>query len=278
MGKFIIISLALLIFLVSFYFGRSTEIVEVRTASEKPIPPLGKINKVLQTKTPKAEILTDNIKSDLSKIRQKDRYKKLAQIANIYVQDHPLLNTLIGLENPKLIDHQAMEEIYQDLQDRLKRSPDEGFREINNILNSPLAKEDPALRGNLMVAASFIEGKEEEVKEIALREMTENIIPEEVDNQSVGRVITNQKQKTGEDMAVVMAYNAYLSASHKDLQNVDMETIQIIKKQPNKNLQRLLAMSYDRAFPQNRELMLNKLKEEGISLFSEDFKVNINEK
>jgi hypothetical protein len=63
-----------------------------------------------------------------------------------------------------------------------------------------------------------------------------------------------------------------------DPKEVDYETIQILKKQTNKNVQKLLAISYDRAFPQNRAEMLNKLSEEGIKLFPDDFKVGPYEK
>jgi len=275
--------MVIIIFVVSFFYGKSLTRVEVGEAHEKTedvVDAIKGINKVLaedgviKFDKQEAKQITASEKSreNLVKLKEKRRYKEIAKIADIGPLDHPLIETIIGLENPLEIDHYSMEDINNKLQAYTLQYPEEAFGEIKSILDSQVAKKDPALRGNLFVAASFIDGKEEQVKEITRREMENNILPVEKDNNAIGgnkKPIDNPEG--AEEMAVVLAYNAYLAASHKDVREVASDTIDIIKKQPNESLRRQIALTYDRAFPSNRAEMLKKLEEEGIKLFPEDF-------
>ncbi len=272
MKKILVLGTAVLIFIVSFILARNIEETEGPVAFKKN-PLFEKTAQILKSKNfiPTVKVS----KNEVLSIRGKERYQKLANTAGILQADHPLMNTIIGLENPQLVDHQTAEKFNNDLIEYLKKNPEKGFEEIKRILGSTQAKEDPALRGNMMIALSYIEGKEEEVREISLNELENNIIQEEKEL-PVGRDLsTNNNLK--EEIAVVLAFNAFLGVSQKTAQNIDDETINLIKKQPNINVKRQLAVSYDRVYPQNREMMLNKLKEEGIELFPPDFKVRTNE-
>ena len=69
-----------------------------------------------------------------------------------------------------------------------------------------------------------------------------------------------------EQVAVIKAYEAFLSASHKNLENVQEETLEILSFQKNLTVRRNLAILYDKAFPNKRMEMLQKMKEKGINL------------
>ena len=283
MTKFSILSLTIIIFVLSLFYGKSltkTDLVDTSDKSENVITAIKGVNKVLKEDgvlnfdKQEAKKLTENEKSkqNLGTIKKLKRYKDLAEIAGIGSVDNPIIETIIGLENPQEIDHYTMEDINNKLQAYTLQFPEEAFGEIKNILNSQIAKKDPAMRGNLFVAASFIEGKEEQVKEITMREMENNILPKEKKENPIGGNKKPLENLEGaEEMAVVLAYNAYLAASHKDVREVVSDTIDIIKKQPNESLRRQIALTYDRAFPSHRADMLKKLKEEGIQLFPKDF-------
>jgi hypothetical protein len=272
--KFILIFGSILIFVISFYFGKSTlsgDLVE--TISEKKLPgseqKVGqKISQVFtQIKSLEKKDLGEKANLNLKFLEKKERYRLMAGFAKIEKSNHPLINAMIGLENPKEIDHESMEALNDQLQDYIKANPEAAFAEIKNLLDSFMAKEDPSLRANLLVTSSFVPGKENETKELALNELDSNRIPNNYFEPSTNR-------KSGEDVAVVMAYNAFLSASYKDPGKVDAQTIEILKKQTNPDIRKMIAIAYHRAFPSRSPAMLNKLKSENLKIFPENFTLN----
>lgn len=276
MTKYLIIYISVLVFVISFYYGKST--VPTVFIDKKLPKSLEKSDKAtikqaiygiksLEEKKTKQEV---NI--NLKFLEKKERYKLLAGFAKIDKVGHPLINAIIGLENPKEIDHEDMVKLNNDLQDYIKKNPELAFEEIKNLLNSFMAKEDPSLRANLLVTISFVPGKETETQELALNEIENNRIPN--DYFSPGRNPSQTKRSSGEEVAVVMAYNAYLSASHKDTKNVDAQTLVILKKQPNIDIRRMIALTYYKAFPSRGPAMLKKLKEEKIEVFPNNFVLN----
>lgn len=279
MRKYVIISVSILVFVISFYYGKSTiPPVLIEEEAPKTIGTSGKptIKKVFTgTKSLEKEISKAEINSNLKFLEKKERYKLLAGFAKIGKAGHPLINAIIGLENPKEIDHQSMVDLNNKLQDYIIKNPEMAFNEIKDLLNSFMAKEDPSLRANLLVSISFVPGKENETKEMALSEIENNRIPEDYFEFSSGKVPSETKKSSGEDIAVVMAYNAYLSASHKDTRgDVDKETLEILKKQPNTDIRRMIALTYNKAFPKRGPAMLKKLKEEKINVFPDNFNLN----
>ncbi|MFI5390245.1 MAG: hypothetical protein ACHQYQ_02705, partial [Bacteriovoracales bacterium] len=263
------------IFIISFYLGKSTITGEVgeTTAESKPegSQKLGqKISQILtQTKTAEKNVSGEKSNINLKFLEKKERYRQMAGFAKIGKSNHPLINAMIGLENPKEIDHETAEALNNELQDYIKANPEEAFAEIKNLLDSFMAKEDPSLRANLLVTCSFVPGKENETKEMALNELDTNRIPDNYFDPS-----PQAQRKTGEDVAVVMAYNAFLSASYKDPGKVDAQTIEILKKQTNPDIRKMIAISYHRAFPSRSPAMLNKLKSENLKIFPENFTLN----
>jgi hypothetical protein len=55
---------------------------------------------------------------------------------------------------------------------------------------------------------------------------------------------------------------------------VDATTFEILKKQPNIDIRRMIALTYNRAFPSRGLAMLKKLKEEKINVFPDNFILN----
>ena len=274
--KFILIFGSIFIFAISFYIGKSSLTGDlVETISEKKLPgseqKVGqKISQVFtKIKSLEKKDLGENANLNLKFFEKKDRYKLMAGFAKIEKSNHPLINAMIGLENPKEIDHESMEALNDLLQDYIKANPEEAFAEIKNLLDSFMAKEDPSLRANLLVTCSFVPGKENETKEMALNEINSNRIPDNYFNPS-----PQSQKSSGEDIAVVMAYNAYLSASYKDTGKVDAETIEILKKQTNTDVRRMIALAYHRAFPSRSPAMLNRLKSENLKIFPDNFTLN----
>ena len=118
-----------------------------------------------------------------------------------------------------------------------------------------------------MVAMSFVPGKEEEVKDLAIEELKTNIVPMNPRLSVPGK--TDQVVKmmgAMEQVAVVKAYEAFLSASYKSLEDVQEETLDILSFQKNFTVRRNVAILYDMAFPSKRMEMLQKMKERGIHL------------
>lgn len=278
MTKMVIFSVSIIIFLISFFIGKSTIPTETTSEEEitKPIVKSEKslIKKVSETLALGTKKSRKEINTNLKFLEKKDRYKLMAGFAKIEKGDHPLIKAMIGLENPKEIDHESMVSLNNELQDYLKENPEEAFKEITDLLNSFMAKEDPSLRANLLVTASFVPGKENETKELALNELENNRIPEDYFDFSAGRVPSQSKKVSGEDIAVVMAYNAFLSSSHKDLSEVDAKTIEILKKQTNTDIRRMIALTYYRAFPKKAPSMLQRLKQENLKVFPDNFSLN----
>jgi hypothetical protein len=282
MAKFSILAITVIIFTVSYFYGKSIRVVEVEKTTEKTenvISAIKKVNKalkedgVLKFDKKVANELSQQEKSleKLSDFKKQKRYGEIAEIAATGTTDNPIIETIIGLENPQEIDHNTMESLNEKFQAYALKNPDSAFGEIKNILDSKKAKTSGSLRGNLFVAASFIPGKEEEVKELTRREMESNIISPQNKNIPIGGDNPLPKSNGEEEMAVVLAYNAFLAASHKDTREIASETIEILKKQPNETLRKKIAISFDRAFPTHRLEMLKKLEEEGIKLFPDDF-------
>jgi hypothetical protein len=282
MTKYVVLSVATLVFVISFYYGKSTiPPVLIETTSEKELSKSADISKKLPTKqvftgikSIEKEKSKQEIKTNLIFLEKKERYKLLAGFAKIEKAGHPLIDAIIGLENPDEIDHQTMINLNNQLQDYIKENPEMAFKEIKDLLNSFMAKEDPSLRANLLVTISFVPGKENETKEMALSELENNRIPEDYFDFSSGRTLSQSKKSSGEDIAVVMAYNAFLSASHKDPSNIDAKTFEILKKQPNIDIRRMIALTYHRAFPTRGPAMLKKLREEKINVFPDNFVLN----
>jgi len=282
MGKYVVISVATLVFVISFYYGKSTiPPVLIDTPSENELPK----SAANTIKVPKKQVFTgikslekekseQEIKTNLIFLEKKERYKLLAGFAKIEKSGHPLIDAIIGLENPDEIDHQSMVNLNDQLQNYIKENPVMAFKEIKDLLNSFMAKEDPSLRANLLVTISFVPGKENETKEMALSELENNRISEDYFDFSNGRTPSQSKQSSGEDIAVVMAYNAFLSASHKDPSKIDATTFEILKKQPNLDIRRMIALTYNRAFPSRGPAMLKKLREEKINVFPDNFILN----
>ncbi len=278
MTKYLVISISAIVFLISFYYGKST----VPTVFiEKKLPTsLEKSDKatikqaISRSKSLEDKKTKKDTNINLKFLEKKERYKLLAGFAKIEKEGHPLIHAIIGLENPKEIDHENMVKLNRDLQDYIKENPELAFEEIKNLLNSFMAKEDPSLRANLLVTISFVPGKETETKEMALNEIENNRIPKDYFDFSAGRNPSQTKKSSGEEVAVVMAYNAYLSASHKDTKNVDGQTLDILKKQPNIDIRRMIALTYYKAFPSRAPTMLKKLKEEKIEVFPDNFILN----
>jgi hypothetical protein len=274
--KFILIFGSIIIFVISFYFGKSTLTGDlVETISEKKLPgseqKVGqKISQIVtEIKSLEKKDLGEKANLNLKFLEKKERYRQMAGFAKIEKPNHPLINAMIGLENPKEIDHESMEALNNELQDYIKANPEEAFAEIKNLLDSFMAKEDPSLRANLLVTSSFVPGKENETKELALNEIDSNRIPNDYFDPS-----SKSQKGHGEDVAVVMAYNAFLSASYKDTGKVDAQTIEILKKQTNTDIRKMIALAYHRAFPSRSPAMLNKLKSENLKIFPENFTLN----
>lgn len=271
--KFILIFGSIFIFLISFYLGKSTITGEsVETTAEKALSgteqKLGqKVSQIFASTKTYEKLSGEKANLNLNFLEKKERYKLMAGFAKIEKSNHPLINAMIGLENPKEIDHETAEALNNELQDYIKANPEEAFAEIKNLLDSFMAKEDPSLRANLLVTSSFVPGKENETKELALNELDSNRIPNNYFEPSTNR-------KSGEDVAVVMAYNAFLSASYKDPGKVDAQTIEILKKQTNPDIRKMIAIAYHRAFPSRSPAMLNKLKSENLKIFPENFTLN----
>jgi len=282
MVKITVLSLTIFIFALSFFYGKSLN---------RDIPKIGEdenitkdikdINRVMKKRNLltvnkedlKKEISQEKAKTKMAEIKKQARYKNIAEIAGMKSTDNPLINAIVALENAEVVDHESFVELNDQLKEYTENFPEESFNQISNILGSSIAETDHALRGNLMVAASFIDGKEDEVKAIAISELETNII--KVEKPSAAGAVPKGDEVTKGAIAVVLAYESYLNASHKDLRNIDDETIEILKIQSNREVRFQIASSFDRAFPSKREEMLKRLEEEGIKLIPEGNEVSM---
>jgi hypothetical protein len=277
-------SALLVIFVGSFYIGKSTsdqKKSKVSIVSEKK---LKKNKKLLKKRDPQSvfvdqkeskeqvfkRLKNKNVKEQMSYFLEKDKYKEMMSIMELEKEDkktNPLIVMIIGLEESSIVSHNRFTEMKNNLFKFLRKNPEKSFKQITSLVKSRVGKENPTLRGSLMVAASFIPGKEEAIKDMALEELKSNTI--RLDKRQVIPGKNNRKINLKGSMgqvAVVKAYEAYLSASHLDLENVQEETLDILKLQTNLTLRRNLAIIYDRAFPHKRGEMLLRMKEEGINL------------
>ena len=268
----------LVIFVGSFYMGRATshqkDVKVVSSHKKKQKPPL---KKNVKRRAPQSVQLDKGKVEELKRMPSKEkvtyfmRQKKYKEIMDLMelenVESTPLLEIIIGLEEDSVISHDHFVRMKNNLLPYLKNYPDKAFSQILNVVKSTIGRENPSLRGNLMVAASFIPGKEDEVIDMALEELKTNTVKE-----VTKQVIPGQKRKVlrfkypMNQVATVKAYEAYLSAAHLNLEKVQDETLEILKFQTNLTVRRNLAIIYDRTFPQKRNEMLMRMKEEGINL------------
>ena len=272
----------LVIFVGSFYMGRATshqkDVIMVSSQKKKQKPLL---KKSIKKRAPQSVSLPKENIEELKRMPSKEkityflRQKKYKEIMTLmeFEKDEPtpLLEIIIGLEEDSIISHDHFVKMKNNLLPYLKKNPEKAFNEILNIVKSAVGRDGPSLRGNLMVAASFIPGKEEEVIDMALEELITNTVKE-----VTKQVIPGQKRKVlrfrypMNQVATVKAYEAYLSAAHLNLEKVQDETLEILKFQTNLTVRRNLAIIYDRTFPHKRSEMLMRMKEEGINLMRID--------
>ena len=280
-------SALLVIFVGSFYIGKATSDQKknkVSIASEKKIKENKRSKKLLKKRDPQSvsvdhkeskeqvlkKLKNKDVKEQMSYFLKKDKYKEMISIIELEKEDrkmNPLIVMIIGLEESSTVSHNHFTEMKNNLFKFLKKNPEKSFKQITNLLKSRVGKENPTLRGSLMVAASFIPGKEEAIKDMALEELKSNTI--RLDKRQVIPGKNNRKinlKGSMDQVAIVKAYEAYLSASHLDLENVQEETLDILKLQTNLTVRRNLAIIYDRTFPHRRGEMLLRMKEEGINL------------
>jgi hypothetical protein len=280
-------SALLVIFVGAFYIGKSTSGQKKNKVSiiyEKKFKENKRSKKLLKKRNPQSfsgdqkepkeqalkKLKNKDVKEQISYFLKKDKYKEMMSIMELEKEDrktHPLIVMIIGLEESSIVSHNRFIEMKNNLFKFLKKNPEESYKQITNLLRSRVGKETPALRGSLMVAASFIPGKEEAIKDMALDELKSNTI--RLDKRQIIPGKNNKKinlKGSMDQVAVVKAYEAYLSASHLGLENVQEDTLDILKLQTNLTLRRNVAIIYDRTFPHKREEMLIRMKEEGINL------------
>lgn len=206
----------------------------------------------------------------ISEFIKKEPYLKMAKIMKVkqgHEEKNPILRVIISLEESNSISHEDFINSKDLLLDYISKNPEESFKQMVNVVRSDVGRDNSSLRGQLMVAMSFVPGKEEEVKDLAIEELKTNIVPIDPPLSVSGRSKEEFKMMGAmEQVAVVKAYEAFLSASHKNLENVQEETLEILGFQKNLTVRRNLAILYDKAFPNKRMEMLQKMKEKGINL------------
>ena len=206
----------------------------------------------------------------ISQFIKKEPYLKMAKIMKVKEgseEKNPILRVIISLEESSSISHEDFVKSKDRLLDYISKNPEESFKQMVDVVRSDVGRDNSSLRGQLMVAMSFVPGKEEEVKDLAIEELKTNIVPINPPLSVPGRSKEEFKMMGAmEQVAVVKAYEAFLSASHKNLENVQEETLEILSFQKNLTVRRNLAILYDKAFPNKRMEMLQKMKEKGINL------------
>ena len=206
----------------------------------------------------------------ISQFIKKEPYQKMAKIMKVKEgseEKNPILRVIISLEESSSISHEDFVKSKDRLLDYISKNPEESFKQMVDVVRSDVGRDNSSLRGQLMVAMSFVPGKEEEVKDLAIEELKTNIVPINPPLSVPGRSKEEFKMMGAmEQVAVVKAYEAFLSASHKNLENVQEETLEILGFQKNLTVRRNLAILYDKAFPNKRMEMLQKMKEKGINI------------
>jgi len=218
----------------------------------------------------KVQDLHDRKIKTISQFIKKEPYLKMAKIMKVKEgseKKNPILRVIISLEESSSISHEDFVNSKDRLLDYISKNPEESFKQMVDVVRSDVGRDNSSLRGQLMVAMSFVPGKEEEVKDLAIEELKTNIVPINPPLSVPGRSKEEFKMMGAmEQVAVVKAYEAFLSASHKNLENVQEETLEILGFQKNLTVRRNLAILYDKAFPNKRMEMLQKMKEKGINI------------
>jgi len=206
----------------------------------------------------------------ISDFLKKEPYLKMAKLMKVKEGEevkNPLLRVIVALEEADSIDHETFLRSKDQLLNYISKNPEESFTQMMHLMKSNVGRDHSSLRGQLMVAMSFVPGKEEEVKDLAIEELKTNIVPINPRLSVPGRPKQVVKMMGAmEQVAVVKAYEAFLSASHKSLEDVQEETLDVLSFQKNLTVRRNVAILYDRAFPNKRVEMLQKMKERGINL------------
>tara|TARA_B100000683_G_scaffold254217_1_gene272629 strand:- start:368 stop:1330 length:963 start_codon:yes stop_codon:yes gene_type:complete len=272
----------LVIFVGSFYMGKATSYRGANLSVKKE--PLRKDKRKAESKRSHKKrkeydrgpqsIKENSLKREklktISQFIKKEPYLKIAKIMKIkkgHEEKDPILNVIISLEESSSISHEDFVKSKDRLLEYLSKNPEESFKQMVDVVRSDVGRDNSSLRGQLMVAMSFVPGKEEEVKDLAIEELKTNIVPINPPLSVPGDSKEKFKMMGAmEQVAVIKAYEAFLSASHKNLENVQEETLEILSFQKNLTVRRNLAILYDKAFPNKRMEMLQKMKEKGINL------------
>lgn len=184
-----------------------------------------------------------------------------------------ILKSLGSLENNSLERDTASDRI----DEFIETHPQEFFSAIKDLFGNGDLDGDPILKGSLMVKAAFIKGKEVEVSEMALSAIFSENIPKEKDAKELvtDEEINKEYSDDPKILGIAQYYDAFLATTINDEDLIFNKSLEIIEKNPNIKVQRLVAKKYLDTFPNNGPVFWELLKNKNIKLIPQGGKITI---
>ena len=211
------------------------------------------------------EIIEKKSKGIVSKKFKKERLK--IEIISIMLQSSPHSE-----QNPRnrYLASDQVEELIQVF-------PEDSFAAIKTLIEAGMIDEDPILKGDLLIQAAFLEGKQEEVRAMALAAIFEERVPKEIGLKDLQTEEEINKEYSDDPkiLGIAQYYDAFLTTTIDDQNQIFDKTLVMIEDQPNIKVRRLLAKKYLETFPANGPAFWDLLKGKNIQLIPEGGKISI---
>lgn len=180
------------------------------------------------------------------------------------------------IENQNLYDEELTQKYHNDIILNVKNNPEKSFKDINTMLNNIEHTKYPILRASLFAYASMIPEHKKEVNELAKEEiLIKTIVADKEEKDTKTEKEFNEVMSDDQKpLPALSAYGAYIATVEPDADLVLKETIDMVKANDNKRVQKGIVAQFAEISPKEEVVdLLKTLDREGVKLLPSDINI-----